>query len=1156
MKLRRYLRNLLFDPKRKINERVYILLLLVAMGMLVVALVGDTIYNRNMAEVFTISGLLIVVPAISFAGIKFDKLDIMIKITSMIIMIVIPVIFFQAGGAEGASILWFIFYYLYIGLCLTGWWRTVNLILLTAMVGALFVIEYLHPEIFKPYTRWVFYIDTSLAVVEIGFVAFIMTWFQNRQFTEENNRAKEETRKVEELNRSQNRFFSNMSHEIRTPINSILGLNEIILRQEDVSEEILQDAENIQGAGRMLLTLINDILDFSKLEAGRMDIVPINYSVSAMLSEIVNMLWLRAQQKGLEFKIEVDPTIPSELFGDEVRIKQILINLLNNAVKYTREGSVTLRIEKEDAGMDSVELVFSVIDTGVGIKNDAIPYLFDAFQRVDEQKNVGIEGTGLGLSIVKQLVELMDGRITVNSVYTQGSTFMVELWQKVTNSDGVGELSIADLSGKKSSGGYQPGFRAEDTKILIVDDNKINLKVEKKLLDGTGINIDTVMSGEEALSMTLTVRYDLILMDHLMPVMDGIECMQLIRKQSGGLNNHVPIVVLTANAGSEDRKLYISSGFDGYLVKPVSGYQLEECVLQHLPDSKVVRTTETAASAGYKMNTSGRYGHKIPVLIATNSTCDIPLTVIEEQQIDTIPYSIHADDRIFYDSIEAGADEVLRYMQSGMHFVSEPPSVAEFESFFGKELKKAHNVIYIAVSSAMNKEYKNACEAAGAYGNVTVVDAGYITGAVGLLVLLAHRMSLQGAMPEKITEELNAYKSRLRCSFITDDSYFTRRRDFFTRVVHNVVKIMSIRPFVDVDNGKYNLGGITLGVDKKHNYEKYIDHALPRFINPDLDILMVVYIDQTEEELNRIEAHIRKRYEFENIIFEKASATYALNSGPDSLAIVYFIKGDQGLKLSQILVSKEPDVKDVFDEPSKESGEEVSKTTSEDTAEEITEEITEEASEDIREDDHNEPDEGEDTESAAEEPKWYEIIPGINGEHALTNCGEEDGVREVLGIFYDSIAFKSDEIQGFYDNEDWENYTIKVHALKSSARIIGADKLADDALAMENAGKEEDLKYIREHNEELLKEYRAYSDNLAPLFTGTSEKQKADSVIIEIMYDTVREAVKKRDAASIREAFKEIEQYELPAEDALRLEQLKDSLENEDYEGMSLVMDI
>ena len=285
-----------------------------------------------------------------------------------------------------------------------------------------------------------------------------------------------------------------MSHEIRTPINSILGLNELILRDQDATEDIVKDASGIQGSGKMLLALINDILDFSKIEAGSMDIVPVDYKVGDMLSEIVNMMWLRAHDKGLGFEINVDPEVPTTLYGDEVRIKQVIINLLNNAVKYTQKGRVELRVDSNVADDDTVELSVSVSDSGMGIKKEDLPYLFDAFKRVDEGKNRHIEGTGLGLSIVKQLVELMGGTISVNSIYGEGSTFTFTIKQVVSDHTMIGDLDIHSQNmGKRSS--YESSFMAPEARILIVDDNEMNLEVESRLLVDTDMGIDKAISG-------------------------------------------------------------------------------------------------------------------------------------------------------------------------------------------------------------------------------------------------------------------------------------------------------------------------------------------------------------------------------------------------------------------------------------------------------------------------------------------------------------------------------------------------------------------------------------------------------------------------------------------------------------------------------------
>ncbi len=424
----------------------------------------------------------------------------------------------------------------------------------------------------------------------VGLLTCVLLLFLNRMYEEENALTQQQKKEIEELNRAENHFFSSMSHEIRTPINTIIGLNEIILR-EDISDEVVENAKNIQGASKLLLTLINDILDISKIKSGKMEIVNVSYETGALFSEIVNMIWIKAKEKGLEFKLQVDPSIPSMLCGDEVRIKQILINLLSNAVKYTSEGSVTLSIRCERQTFNRVRVWYAVEDTGQGVKKENIPYIFNAFRRVDEEKNRYIEGTGLGLSIVKQLVELMGGEISVNSVYTKGSKFIVMLEQDIVDEKELGTFTLASRSRVHEGESYQQSFEAPDAHILVVDDNDMNLTVVSKLLAETKVQIDTASSGAECLKLTQNHHYDCILMDHMMPEMDGIECLHALRVQPGGLCQDVPVVALTANAGSDNQLLYRKEGFSGYLAKPVSGALLEAAVLSILP-KELVRLNE------------------------------------------------------------------------------------------------------------------------------------------------------------------------------------------------------------------------------------------------------------------------------------------------------------------------------------------------------------------------------------------------------------------------------------------------------------------------------------------------------------------------------------------------------------------------------------
>ena len=1138
-------KEMLKDPARSFRDRVFVMLTVITDFVVMLALIGDIILGENIVEIVSIIISVIVVPIITFISVKKKKVQFAVRfIVIGLMFVLLPILFFFGGGIEGGGVLWIIFAYLYTGLVLSGKWKVAMLFLLTAETSFFYVLGYHFHNSISRHTTEMFYLDSLISVLIVGNVCCCMVWFVEWLFREENKRAKEETKKVEELNRARSRFFSSMSHEIRTPINSILGLNEIILRQSDASEEILRDANNIQGAGRLLLALVNDILDMSKIEAGKMDIIPVNYNLGSMISEIVNMIWLRAEQKGLELKVEIDPTIPSELFGDEVRIKQILINLLNNAVKYTNEGSVTLHIEKEDTKADKILLMFSVIDTGMGIKQDSIPYLFDAFQRVDEEKNNKIEGTGLGLSIVKQLVTLMDGKITVNSVYTQGSTFMVALWQKVTSPDVIGNVNITSTGFRKNEAKYMPAFTAPDARILIVDDDNMNLEVEKKLLADTKIQIETARSGMEALSKTLSKRYDIIFMDHLMPMMDGIECLQNIRKQAGGLNNNVPIIVLTANAGSENIDLYSRSGFDGYLVKPVTGQQLEDMLLIHLQGSKIIKTGVNDIAKA-QMNTSRGYRKKMPVVIATSSMCDLPTRTLNECRIDIIPFTVIADGKSYYDRIEAGTDEMIRYAQSGTAFDSAPPTVEEFEKFFGMEMNKAHNVIYITIASGVSAEYSNACKAARAYENVRVYDTGFNSCATGMLVLLAYRMTIQGMGVDRILEELDRVKEHVNCSFVTNDAEFMMSRGIIGKGIYGFMNAFSLRPFISLKDSRLFVRHLFIG-ERIMAYKKYIDFVFRRRIDPDLDVLFVEYDSLTGQEIEIIRERILKRHEFKHIFFQKVSAVMALNCGAGSIGLSFLTKADQPYNLGIILAPKydyeKIELKGEW-KNSRDAGEDKKEYSSDDEDEKINFEVRSAS-------DFNK----------HKEKHWYDEIEGIDPKKALINNGSEDTFKTVLKIFYDSSGQRIAEIKDFYEGKDWKNYTIKVHALKSSARMIGADYLADKAMALEEAGKEENIEFIEKETGSILEELSKFVKGLEAVFPKEEEKEAeneeidsvniSDGFIIDMAYDTIRDSIYSENYRMVGMTLCEIADYEMPAEDSEKFEKMRLLFAKEDYEGI------
>ncbi|MBQ8280356.1 MAG: response regulator [Roseburia sp.] len=398
------------------------------------------------------------------------------------------------------------------------------------------------------------------------------------------NEAEEAKKKAEIANQAKSTFLANMSHEIRTPINAVLGMNEMILR-ESTEEEVLEYARNIQSASAGLLALINDILDISKIESGKMELVPVEYSLFQLLKDSYNMIGVQMKTKNLEFVIENESMIPDMLYGDEVRVRQIIYNLLTNAYKYTREGKVTLRVKQKAISKTEIILVVSVEDTGIGISDENQKKLFDTFERIDEKRNRDIEGTGLGLSITKELVELMQGSIGVVSTPEKGSLFYVEIPQRVVSDAPIGkfyERYHATMETKK----YRENWKAKDARILVVDDVETNLIVVKNLLKNTGLQIDMAGSGEECLELTAQTAYHLILLDHMMPGMDGVETLHKLREQHGP-NEKTPVVVSTANALSGAAKEYLKEGFDDYLSKPATGKELEDMILKFLPEELI-----------------------------------------------------------------------------------------------------------------------------------------------------------------------------------------------------------------------------------------------------------------------------------------------------------------------------------------------------------------------------------------------------------------------------------------------------------------------------------------------------------------------------------------------------------------------------------------
>ncbi len=400
---------------------------------------------------------------------------------------------------------------------------------------------------------------------------------------------------VEKAENARDIFLANMSHELRTPINTILGLNELILR-ESQEEAVKEYARDIRQAGNILLALVSDILDFSKLEADKMELTEGIYDVSSLLNDLINSISVQQRRKKLDLVLDIAQDVPYKLFGDEIHIRQIIGNLLSNAVRYTDKGKITLHLSWKEVSKDSIEIYVLVKDTGIGIKEEDIPKLFKAFQRMDSTIRSKDDRTGLGLAITQRLIEMMGGKLEVESVYGKGSAFSFKIIQKVVDREPLGDFEKQYRESLRSIEDYHEKFIAPMGRILIVDDNAMNLAVAQGLLKGTRLQIDVAASGEECLELIKRKTYHLICMDHMMPVMDGVQTLHTIRALEGNPSRDIPVIALTANAVAGAREFYLKEGFQDYLTKPIDADKFENMLIEYLPDNVVYLTNNREVS--------------------------------------------------------------------------------------------------------------------------------------------------------------------------------------------------------------------------------------------------------------------------------------------------------------------------------------------------------------------------------------------------------------------------------------------------------------------------------------------------------------------------------------------------------------------------------
>jgi len=883
--------NALFNDEMDITERLFRIILVVGIAAVTVAILeGLTLVTSE--GLMWVYGLMLASFVISFiATFRYRNMEFSsILIGIVIIVVAIPCIFFKGGGINSGSAIWMCLGICYVFLMFSGI-KLVIFIALTLLVDvSCYIIAFYNPKlVVELSTNFEIHFDSCFAVIVVGLTVGTILKFQTRVFERERKINLDQKEKLEIVSKSKDSFFAGMSHEIRTPINSIIGLNELILR-ENPSEEIQGYAKNIQGASKMLLALVNDILDLSQLEVQRMELVEKEYSTYELFHEVIDMMQVRMEEKNLKFMINVDKDIPSTLIGDDRRIKQIMLNLLTNGAKYTHEGSVTLRAEAEEVDENQVQLKIVVADTGIGIRKEEIGYLFDAFQRADLRKNQRIEGTGLGLSITKHLLDLMGGEVTVDSIYTQGSVFTVTIKQTVANAYPMGDI-LAEQKNSKSKTYYSKSFEAPEARVLVIDDDDLNLIITTKLLQDTKMSIDTASSYEEALRKTKKRFYNLIFMDYMMPGMDGGEMLTAIRSQENGLCRETPVVLLSANVYADKQNELLRMGFDGLLEKPIDATKLEEETLRHIPDELIEYRRDGDTNIQSDKVVSRLMSKKRKkIYVTSDSVCDIPEELCKQLDIKIIDLYIKTKHGRFKDAQEIDINNMSMYMsEDSSSAYSLAPSVEDYEKFFAEILTEADDVIYLSMAKGAGRCYGNAIAAARGFDHVHVIDSGHISSGQALIVLHAAKLAEQGATIYHIAEEIETIKQRIHISYMIPGTQILYKKGYTDKITAKICNVFKLHPILATSNSRVKIIGVGVGSLEKA-WRSYIRFYLRNAKHINNDIIFISHAGCSVRQQEIILEEINRYVKFDRIMITQSSVANVCNAGLQSMGFAIYRK--------------------------------------------------------------------------------------------------------------------------------------------------------------------------------------------------------------------------------------------------------------------------
>ncbi len=879
----RKLYELIFSEELEIKERLFRTILLVGTVSVGLAILeGFTLENFEALFWIYIVMFIGFIAAfiVTFRYRSMETASIIVGI--VIIVFALPEIFMKGGGTNSGAALWLLMGIFYVFLMFSGKKLVIFLAITFVVYLNVYLESYHHPkEVLLLASDFEVHFDSFFAIIVVGFTVGVVLKLQVKVFEKEriiNQMQKEE---LQRIGASKNQFFANMSHEIRTPINAIIGLNELILREEP-SETVQAYASHIQSASNMLLSLINDILDMSQLEIQKMELLPKNYETKLLFREVIELMRPSIDKKKLNFQVEIDENLPSVLYGDEKRIRQILINLLSNAVKYTKEGDVLLSCGFEKTDGKHIRVKIAVADTGMGIRKEDIKHLFDVFERMDKEKNQRIEGTGLGLAITKQLLDLMNGTITIDSIYTKGSTFTVSFEQEIIDEMAIGDVFCMEKS--HSNGMYYTcSFKAPEARILIADDNDLNLMVASRLLEDTNMQIDTSNNVQDVLEKTKSKYYNLLLLDYKMPGMDGLQLLIEIQKQENGLCKNVPALLLSANTyyGEEDK--LIKSYFDGFLEKPLQPAKLESEIIQFLPPELVeydMGIMEEGASFTKKL-----WKRRKKLYITSDCMCDIPTELLEKYDIRLMYLYIKTTQGRFCDTKELDVNNFKRYLsETTSTATADGAAVEEYEAFFAEALSQADAVLHISSAKHTSGTYETAKIAAQGFDNVHVIDSGHISGGQGISVLHAAKMAREGVPLEEICKEIERLRGTISTSFLLPSVQIFGERGYTDRVTAALCKFLKVRPVLRVVNGKPTVYGTRIGALEKA-WVGFIRLRLKNYRKLDKRIVFVTHAGCSVKQQEFLLEEVKKYGEFEQVIFNSASVSNSCNAGLGTVGI-------------------------------------------------------------------------------------------------------------------------------------------------------------------------------------------------------------------------------------------------------------------------------